>query len=86
MKTFIFSYLASVLSIFLIFYPSFQMAPFEVVPRILIYFGFPCAVVLSIMMMTLNHFLGIRGRGTSLSSGSSQAGEGPALNPPAKAA
>ncbi|MBT3226344.1 MAG: hypothetical protein HOE30_22875 [Deltaproteobacteria bacterium] len=86
MKTFIFSYIASVLSIIFVSYPAVQAAPLDLIPRIFIYLGFPSAVVLSIAIMALSHVLGLSGLRTPINSEITNASKGLALNPEAHAA
>jgi hypothetical protein len=84
MKTFIFSYIASVMVIIYASFPAVQAAPLDVIPRIAIYFGLPSAVALSMVIITLSHALRLTGR--SFDPGMLHAGESVVLNPEAKAA
>jgi|GEM_PF-4050899 len=86
MKTFIFSYLASVMAIIYASFPAVQAAPLDVVPRILFYFGLPSAVVLSMVIIVLSHVLRVSGTGRSFDPDMAHTGKGMALNPEGKAA
>ncbi len=54
MKTFILSYLTSVVLMSLYWLPSLKAAPLEVIPRVCIYAGFPLAIVLSIIVIAVS--------------------------------
>ena len=56
MKVFILSYISSVAMIILGFLPSVQAAPFEMIPRIALYFGVPSAFLLSIVVLAMAPF------------------------------
>ena len=86
MKTFIFSYLASVLTIVYASFPAVQAAPLDMIPRICIYFGFPSAVVLSAIILILNHFIELSRFGRTVSAEVAKSGDGMALQPEANAA
>ena len=58
MKTFIFSYLFSIVPLSIIFYPTFQVAPFEAVMRIGFYLGFPLAIAISLVVVALREIMG----------------------------
>ncbi len=57
MKTFIFSYLASVTAIILISLPAVKGAPLDIIPRVGFYFGFPLAIILSVIFLGILHLL-----------------------------
>ncbi len=61
MKTFLFSYIASVLGAVLFFLPSVKAAPLEILPRIFFYLGFPMAVFVSMILMVLLYLAGFPG-------------------------
>jgi hypothetical protein len=86
MKTFIFSYLVSVLTIVFASFSAVQAAPLDVIPRICFYFGLPSAVVLSIVIIVLNHLLGLSTLGRSINSKIINSSTGMTLQPEAKAA
>jgi len=58
MKTLIFSYLLSIVPLSIVFYPTFQVAPFEAVMRIGFYLGFPLAIVISLTVVVLKELMG----------------------------
>jgi hypothetical protein len=84
MKTFIFSYITSVMVMISASFSAMQAAPLDVIPRILFYFGLPSAVALSMVIIVLSHALGLAGR--SFDPGMLHASEGMTLNPAGKAA
>ncbi len=86
MKTFIFSYIASVMAIIYASFPAVQAAPLDVVPRILIYFGLPSAIALSMVIIVLSYVIKLAATGRSFDPGNLHAGEGLTLNPEGKAA
>jgi hypothetical protein len=61
MKTFLISYITSVLAIIFISYPSVEAAPFVIIPRVFFYYGFPMAVGVSIVALALAHLIGFPG-------------------------
>ncbi len=69
MKTFIISYLISVLPLIYAFFPSFQVAPIEAITRICFYMAFPLAIALSIMFIAVKHLLGFDGYGSLVHTG-----------------
>ncbi len=86
MKTFIISYIASVLTFIFASYPAVQAAPLEVIPRICVYFGFPAAVILTMVFIALSHILGLSRLDVPITSGIPQVENGMSLNPEANAA
>lgn len=61
MKTFIFSYLISVLPLAYVVYPTLSASPVEAVARICFYYGFPMAMVISMVIVALGHLFGMGG-------------------------
>jgi len=62
MKTFIFSYLISVLPLSFVVNPTLTVSPLEAIARICFYYGFPLAMVVSMVIVVLGHLFGISGR------------------------
>ena len=58
MRTFIVSYLVSVLPLIYIFLPSIQVSPVEAIVRICFYLAFPMAMALSLVIVSAKHLLG----------------------------
>ena len=85
MKVFVFSYIASVMAIIYASFPTVQTVPLDIVPRILMYFGLPSAVVLSTVIIVLSHVF-VTSQGRSFDPGLQHAGENVTLNPEVKAA
>jgi len=58
MKIFVFSYVVSVISLISVFHSTVQAAPLETIGHILVYAGFPSAIVLSLILVVLGYFIG----------------------------
>lgn len=58
MKTFIISYISSVLVIVFLSFPAVKAAPLQIVPRIAFYYGFPMAIVVSMVGIALASMIG----------------------------
>ncbi len=86
MRTFVFSYIASVASLIFINYPTTTSAPLELLPRICVYFGLPLAVALSMVVILVGHALGTLKLEMTANSGIIAADESTTLNPAFKAA
>ncbi len=57
MRTLILSYLSSVALIVLVSLPSVMATPLEMIPRIGLYLGIPSAILLSMLMLVVTHFV-----------------------------
>ncbi len=59
MKTFIASYIVSLSFLVYIWQPDVMAQPFEVIPRLAFYFGFPMGVFVSMVLIMLVHSIGL---------------------------
>lgn len=80
MKTFIFSYLVSVLPLIYAFLPSFQVSPFEAIARICFYLAFPLAIALSLVIIAIKQYLGFNVEDSISNSDVHRAADNAALN------
>lgn len=58
MRTFIFSYVISLIPLSIVFYPTLQVEPIEALTRIFFYLGFPLAIAVSILLIAAQYVLG----------------------------
>ena len=57
MKTLILSYISSITLIVLVSLPAVKAAPLDMIPRIGVYLGVPSAVLLSILVLAVQHII-----------------------------
>ncbi len=85
MRTFIFSYIISIIPLIFAFYPTFQVEPFEAITRICFYLAFPLAIAVSLVIISVKHFLGFDDVHSLAHSSIYKAAEGPSINSGRKA-
>lgn len=76
MRIFIFSYLFSIIPLSIVFYPTFQVAPFEAIMRIGFYLGFPLAIVISLAVIVLKELMGFSNYSADAESAIHKAADG----------